>query len=77
MQGVRTDYDVDVLVRLHHVGFDVLWLVECKRLQNPVSKLHVLTLRKTVTDVGAERGILLSEAGFQSDAAEAATLTNV
>ena len=30
-----------------------------------------------VTSVGADRGILLSEAGFQSGAIEAATLTNV
>ena len=75
--GVRTHHDVDVVVRLHQVGFDVLWLVECKHWQTPVSKLHVLALREIVTDAGADRGILLSEAGFQSGAIEAATLTNV
>jgi hypothetical protein len=37
----------------------------------------VLALRQIVTDVGADRGILLSEKGFQSGAVEAATLTNV
>jgi restriction system protein len=37
----------------------------------------VLALREIVADVGADRGILLSEAGFQSGAIEAATLTNV
>ena len=77
VKGVRTRHDIDVLVRSHHVGFDVTWLVECKHWRRRVSKLHVLALREIVTDVGADRGILLSEAGFQSGTIEAATLTNV
>jgi len=75
--GVRTDHMVDVVVRSRHAGFDVLWLVECKHWQTRVSKLHVLALREIVADVGADRGILLSETGFQLGATEAATLTNV
>jgi hypothetical protein len=51
--------------------------VECKHWKEPVSKLHVLALRAIVTDVGADKGILLSEAGFQSGAIEASNLTNV
>lgn len=77
VKGVRTHHDVDVVVRSQHVGFDITWLVECKHWQTPVSKLHVLALREIVADVGADRGILLCEAGFQSGAVEAATLTNV
>lgn len=33
IQGVRTTHDVDVLVKSHHVGFDVTWIVECKHLE--------------------------------------------
>jgi hypothetical protein len=77
VRGVRTSHDVDVFVRSHHVGFDVVWIVECKHWARRVTKLHVLALREVVADVGADRGILLSEAGFQSGAVEAATLTNV
>jgi hypothetical protein len=77
IDGVRTHHDVDVVVRLHQVGFEILWLVECKHWRAPVSKLHILALREIVADVGADRGILLSEAGFQSGAIEAARLTNV
>lgn len=77
LQGARTTHDVDVVVRSKHVGFEVLWLVECKHWKSPVSKLHVLGLREIVTDLGADRGILLCEAGFQSGAVEAANLTNV
>jgi hypothetical protein len=64
-------------VKSHYIGFDVVWIVECKLWATKVTKLHVLALRQIVTDVGADRGILLSEAGFQSGAVEAATLTNV
>lgn len=77
IQGVRTKHNVDVLVKSHHYGFDVTWIIECKHWKDPVSKLHVLALREIVTDAGADRGILLSEAGFQSGAVEAANLTNV
>lgn len=75
--GVRTNHDIDVLVKSHHGGFDIVWLVECKNWQKPVSKLHVLGLREIVADIGADRGIILSESGFQSGAVEAANLTNV
>ena len=46
-------------------------------LENSRSKLHVLALREIVSDIGADRGILLSETGFQSGVIEAANLTNV
>jgi len=77
LQGVRTTHDVDVVVRSQHVGFTITWIVECKHWKSRVTKLHVLALREIVADLGADRGILLSEAGFQSGAVEAANLTNV
>lgn len=77
LQGVRTTHNMDVVVKSKHVGFEVLWLVECKHWKSAVSKLHVLGLREIVNDLGADRGILLCEAGFQAGAVEAANLTNV
>lgn len=77
LAGVRTTHDIDVVVKSKHVGFEVLWLVECKHWKSAVSKLHVLGLREIVNDLGADRGILLCEAGFQVGAVEAANLTNV
>jgi restriction system protein len=77
LDGVRTSHDIDVVVKSKHVGFEILWLVECKYWKSPVSKLHVLGLREITSDLGADRGILLCEAGFQSGAIEAANLTNV
>jgi hypothetical protein len=77
VKGVRTSHDIDVFVRSHQVGFDVVWIVECKHWSKPVNKLHVLGLREIVSDLGVDRGILLCEVGFQSGASEAAALTNV
>jgi hypothetical protein len=68
VRGVRTAHEVDVVVKSHHAGFDVTWLVECKHWTSRVSRLHVLALREIVADAGADRGILLCEAGFQSGA---------
>lgn len=77
LQGVRTKHDIDVLVKSRHAGFEVTWIVECKHWASKVYKLHVLALREIVNDLGADRGILLAEQGFQSGALEAAALTNV
>lgn len=77
LEGVRTQHDVDVLVKSQHVGFEITWVVECKHWKTSVSKLHVLALRQIVTDLGADRGILLAESGYQSGAVEAANLTNI
>ncbi len=77
VEGVRTSHDVDVFVSTEFKGFRIKWLVECKLWKTPVTKLHVLALREIVTDVGADRGIILSESGFQRGAQEAANLTNV
>jgi len=75
--GVRTKHDVDVFVTSQHAGFEITWIVECKHWKAPISKLHVLGLRQIVTDIGADRGIILGESGFQSGAVEAANLTNI
>jgi len=36
IQGARTKHDIDVLVRSHHAGFDVTWLIECKHWKSKV-----------------------------------------
>ena len=77
LHGARTSHDFDVVVRSKHAGFEILWLIECKHWKSPVSKLHVLGLREIVAELGADRGIILCEAGFQAGAIEAANLTNV
>jgi hypothetical protein len=77
LKGVRTKHDVDVVVRSQHAGFQITWIVECKHWKKRITKLHVLGLRQIVSDIGADRGIILGESGFQIGALEAANLTNI
>jgi hypothetical protein len=77
VQGARAVHRVDVAVRHSSVGLPQLWIVECKDWARAVDKEKVLALAQIVLDVGADRGILLCEAGFQSGARDAASLTNI
>lgn len=77
VDGVRTKHAIDVFVQIDLAGFNVKWVVECKQWNAPVTKLHVLALREIVSDLGADRGVILCENGFQSGAHEAAQFTNV
>jgi hypothetical protein len=75
--GARGQHDVDVVVRASRAGIEQLWVVECKWWRRSVSKLHVAALASVVQDVGADRGILLSETGFQAGAIRLASLSNI
>ena len=77
VHGVRTNHNVDVVVRSKHAGFEILWLTECKAWRTAVPKEKVFALRSIVEDTGADRGFLMAERGYQSGALEAARLTNV
>ncbi len=75
--GARGSHDVDVYASFERAGLAVNWIIECKRWKRPVDKSHVLTLRSIVEDVGADRGILLSESGVQSGAVAVTDKSNV
>jgi len=77
VQGVRTCHDIDILVKTKFLGENVTWVVEAKYWKSKVTKAQVLTLRSIVDDIGADRGFIISVAGFQSGAFEAADNTNV
>lgn len=77
VQGVRTQHDIDVLVTTKFLGEDLTWIVEAKKWKTKVNKLQVLGLRTIAEDIGADRAFIISEAGFQSGAYEAAENTNV
>lgn len=75
--GARGGHDVDVYASFERAGLAVNWIIECKHWKRPVDKSHVLTLRSIVEDVGADRGILLSESGAQSGAVGVTHKSNV
>ena len=77
LDGVRGAHNIDVVVRSRRAGLEQLWVVECKWRRRRVEKLHVTALVEIVRDVGADRGVLLSEVGFQAGAVRMAYKSSV
>lgn len=77
IQGVRTRHDIDVFVKTKFLGEDMVWIIEAKDWQTNIPKEKVLALRTIVDDIGADRGFIISQKGFQSGAYEASQNTNI
>jgi restriction system protein len=72
----RGNVDVDVWADDHSVPPNVI-VVECKHWATPATKSVVHAFRSVVGDSGANTGLLVSTAGFQSGAVAAAKYSNV
>ena len=68
---------VDVAAKTVFAGVPVLWIVECKLWNRAVPKEKVSALKDIVNDLGADRGLLMSEKGFQSGAVNLAATKNI
>jgi len=77
LSGVRSEHKIDVLVTFEKDGIPCKWIIECKYWRSKVPKEKVETLKSIVNEVGADRGIMFSEKGFQSGAYEAAGNANL
>ncbi|MDE2822096.1 MAG: restriction endonuclease, partial [Chloroflexota bacterium] len=77
VSGARSTHDVDVYVTFRQFGQECRWIVECKLWSKPVAKETVHALRDRVDDLGADRGVIFSESGFQAGARTAAQTTNI
>lgn len=77
LEGVRGSHDIDVLVKPKFFGREITWIVEAKNWGANIPKEKVLAFLSIVQDVGADRGFLISNAGFQKGAYECAKNTNI
>ena len=77
IEGVRGLHSVDVYVEGYIHGIPFKWIIECKAWKSNIPKEKVMALSSIVQDIGADRGFLLSETGFQSGAIRAAYKMNV
>lgn len=77
VEGARGVHDVDVLVSFQSAGIKVTWVVECKQWSRPIPKERVLVLAGVMADVGADRGLIVAESGFQAGAVRASTNANI
>lgn len=76
-RGVRATHAVDVYATFIRSGITCSWVIECKLWKSRVTKEKVLALKSIVEDLGADRGIIVSEAGFQAGARDAARGSNI
>jgi hypothetical protein len=77
VDGARAQHRIDVWVRFKKFGLEIRWVIECKYWNKTVTKEKILALKAVVDDIGADRGILISEFGFQSGAIRASEKTNL
>ncbi|HBN9817932.1 TPA: restriction endonuclease [Pseudomonas aeruginosa] len=75
--GARATHDIDVYATFIRSGILCTWVIECKLWKARVPKEKVLALKSIIDDLGADRGIIVSEAGFQPGAQDAARGTNI
>lgn len=64
VKGARAKHKIDVWVGFTRYGIEAKWVVDCKFWRTAVTKEKVLALISVVADVGADRGILVSQRGF-------------
>jgi hypothetical protein len=77
LEGARGKHALDVLVKGSVYGIDFSWVIECKLWKSNVPKEKVLALLSIVQDVGADKGFLFSEIGFQAGAIRMAKKSNI
>src|SRR6266851_2396647 len=77
IETVRGEVNIDVYVEDPTGTPAHIYLCECKHWTKAVPKTVVHAFRTVVADFGANRGFLISNAGFQSGAYEAAQKSNV
>lgn len=68
---------IDVTARRIVAGVSLLWVVECKLWNRRVPQEKVSALKGIVDGVGADRGLLMSEKGFQSGAIRTGSQKNI
>lgn len=77
VQGARAEHDIDVWVTFRRFGLQNKWIIECKYWNSIVPKEKVQALKSIVEDIGADKGIIVTEIGFQSGAIYSSNFTNI
>ena len=62
-------YQIDIYAEFVVLNVQMRMLVECKKYDKPVGRDKVEILANRLQSIGAQKGILISTAGFQSGAA--------
>ncbi len=77
IRGVRSNHKIDVLAVSEFGGLRFQVIVECKYWKTKVKKTQVVALYSIVSDIGAEKGVIISKVGFQRGAKKFARKSNI
>ncbi len=75
--GVDGEYDFDATIRFSMGGMNFLTLIEAKRHKNPIKRELVQVLNDKLRSVGAQKGVMISTAPYQSGALEYAKVHGI
>ena len=79
-QKIETDdgtYQIDVLAEYTALGVKNTVIVECKKQSRSVEREIVAALDRKLQSIGAQKGILISTAGFQGGAVQYAKIHGI
>lgn len=70
-------HEVDIALEFRKFGMDFLVAVQCKRSRRLVEPRDVLLFAEMLSDIGAQKGILVSVSGFLPGAVKAAEAAGI
>lgn len=70
VQGLDGEYEIGFTVRFSAFGMDFLLIIKWKHQNNRIKRNVLQFLQNWVASIGAQKGIVFSTAGLQSDAIE-------
>ena len=73
----RGEKEIDVFVTDPNASYNKIYLVECKHWASRVPQEVVHSFKTVMEETGANTGFIVSKAGFQKGAFEAARYTNI
>jgi hypothetical protein len=73
----RGEKEIDVYVTDPNASYNRIYLVECKFWESRVAQETVHAFKTVMEETGANTGFIVSKAGFQRGAGEAARFTNI
>ena len=76
-EGAKGTYEVDASARIRFDEMSLLFLVECKHWSRAVPQDVILSMKSKIEDLGAHKGIIVSDGGFQSGAIKLARANGI
>lgn len=77
IEGTKAIHEVDIWAFIQYGGLLYRVVVECKFWNTNVNKAQVGNILTIVTDIGAEKGVIISKVGFQKGAKDLVRNSNI